>query len=307
MRKLQRVMTLLICLMTAVFVMPVSAENYSEIETWRAGAVTIEYEGEGTTFDLYQIADVDKNVNFTVNEKYSKYMPSVFDGFDHSAEEWQTIAEALAEAINDDGLTADFEGKITDGKHLIKNIPLGLYLMVGDSVTIGRTIYHPIPTFVMVPQWSNGAWVYQFACEPKKWTETLPDPSDDTVNYSVKKVWVNDSEAVRPKEITVAVYKGNRQSFTVVLNKENNWSYSWSDVKDGIAYSVKEVSIPDGYSLVSTKSGAEFTMKNVYQGKKPDEEAPNTGDTLLVDELLVILAVSLLSAVAASYMLHRKS
>jgi LPXTG-motif cell wall-anchored protein len=89
---------------------------------------------------------------------------------------------------------------------------------------------------------------------------------------SVIKEWDdnNNSAGLRPDSIKVQLYaNGLLTGKAVTLNSANNWQYTWSGlVKNAkgsrIAYTVKEVSIPDGYRGITTVNGNDIVIKNVY-------------------------------------------
>ncbi|KZT96068.1 Alcohol dehydrogenase [Lactiplantibacillus plantarum] len=89
---------------------------------------------------------------------------------------------------------------------------------------------------------------------------------------SVIKEWDdnNNSARLRPDSIKVQLYaNGLLTGKAVTLNSANNWQYTWSGlVKNAkgsrIAYTVKEVSIPNGYRGITTVNGNDIVIKNVY-------------------------------------------
>ena len=89
---------------------------------------------------------------------------------------------------------------------------------------------------------------------------------------SVIKEWDdnNNSARLRPDSIKVQLYaNGLLTGKAVTLNSANNWQYTWSGlVKNAkgsrIAYTVKEVSIPNGYRCITTVNGNDIVIKNVY-------------------------------------------
>ena len=96
-------------------------------------------------------------------------------------------------------------------------------------------------------------------------------------DHSVKKVWedANDQDGVRPESIQVQLYADNTAfGDAVTLNDANSWSYSWKDLDDmsagqKITYTVKEVSVPEGYTLVSTVTEDNVTtITNSYAPEK---------------------------------------
>ena len=89
---------------------------------------------------------------------------------------------------------------------------------------------------------------------------------------SVIKEWDdnNNSARLRPDSIKVQLYaNGLLTGKAVTLNSANNWQYTWSGlVKNAkgsrIAYTVKEVSIPNGYRGITTVNGNDIVIKNIY-------------------------------------------
>ena len=87
------------------------------------------------------------------------------------------------------------------------------------------------------------------------------DPNKESfVEVQVKKEWVGDSEATRPQHVIVQLEREDGTALgTVTLNAENDWFYSFptiptdssSDVK--LAYTVKELIVPDGYEVKVSK------------------------------------------------------
>ena len=89
---------------------------------------------------------------------------------------------------------------------------------------------------------------------------------------SVIKEWDdnNNCAGLRPDSIKVQLYaNGLLTGKAVTLNSANNWQYTWSGlVKNAkgsrIAYTVKEVSIPNGYRGITTVNGNDIVIKNIY-------------------------------------------
>ena len=89
---------------------------------------------------------------------------------------------------------------------------------------------------------------------------------------SVIKEWDdnNNSARLRPDSIKVQLYaNGLLTGKAVTLNSANNWQYTWSGlVKNAkgsrITYTVKEVSIPNGYRGITTVNGNDIVIKNIY-------------------------------------------
>ena len=279
----------------------VSAEEYPPVDISKNGTITVSYEGEGASFKLYHLADITSEGKFVRDVKYKDL---VSDELERTESQWNEFALESAEKIKAAQTEPEYDFEIKDGKAVLNDVRLGLYLMLGESVTIDKWTYKPIPTLVMVPQWDGTDWIYDVETEPKKELEPVPTtpPADKTIDYSVIKKWANDNETVRPKEVRVSIKKGNSVVKTVVLNSDNNWSYSWSDKDDGIAYSVSE-QIPEKYSPVYSHNAHEFTITNVYQETPPPV---NTGDTTNSDVWLAILVGSILGVLIAGTVLLKE-
>lgn len=305
MRQIRRTIRL-ISILFALFVMAstvYASSEYPPIDKNQTGNLTIIYEGEGAVFQLYRIADVSESAEFILNPEYAAYSPDPISSLALTEQGWSDLAEALGTSLRNDQKSAEYTVTIQNGKANLSGIPLGLYLLLGDPVTRDNVTYHPIPTFIMVPEWGDGQWLYAFEAEPKKWKETIPspEPSSKPISYSVRKEWKGDNSSIRPREITAAIYQGDHQVKTVVLNESNNWCYTWSDAEGGEPYSVRELNIPDHYSLVMTGTDTEFVLLNVYQGKPP--YSPGTGDFHDTDMTLVVFIIAMSAVLSAGAVL----
>ncbi|MCD7840751.1 MAG: Cna B-type domain-containing protein [Erysipelotrichaceae bacterium] len=89
---------------------------------------------------------------------------------------------------------------------------------------------------------------------------------------TVVKAWddSNDKDGIRPESVTVTLLKnGEATDQTIILNADNNWEASFTDLdvySNGVAieYSVEEVSV-DGYTSEITGSMSEgFVITNTH-------------------------------------------
>lgn len=90
---------------------------------------------------------------------------------------------------------------------------------------------------------------------------------------TVVKKWedAEDRDRKRPDSVQVQLF-ANEKAYgnPVTLKADNNWSYTWEHlsklaVNSGeIDYSVKEVTLPDGYSAAIEKDGTTITITNSY-------------------------------------------
>ena len=114
-------------------------------------------------------------------------------------------------------------------------------------------------------------------------------------DVEVIKVWVNDSESLRPIDgITVRLYADNVEKDVQVL-KNPNWSYKWIGLnkynKDGslIVYTVSEDEVANYYTIIDG-----FTITNTYKYTtiKVDKNWDNTPESKRVNVIVKIKSVT---------------
>ena len=144
--------------------------------------------------------------------------------------------------------------------------------------------------------------------DDKKSTDSNDDKvsegSDDVkqVNsFEIKKIWDdnNDKQGKRPKSVSVSVTINNDPRDPYVLNEENGWKTTVTDVDDGSSIEIKEETV-DGYtSKVEGNFEKGYTITNTLDDqdqnstdpKDPDEptgDGDNSKDTTKVKETKVI-------------------
>ena len=96
----------------------------------------------------------------------------------------------------------------------------------------------------------------------------------ESTSVSVTKKWSdnNDQDGVRPSSVTVQLYAdGKASGDPVTLNEANSWKHTWSGLDKNaagkaIAYTVKEVSVPNGYtSAVTGDASSGYTVTNTHK------------------------------------------
>lgn len=131
--------------------------------------------------------------------------------------------------------------------------------------------------FTNLPKYENGKEIEYRITEDyvEGYTTTIDNYNitnkhiPETTQKTVTKVWEdgNDTDKIRPDEITVELYKiNNGQEETVEtrkLDSSNNWTYTWNKLpkkSDGkvIVYGVKEITSIEGYET-------EYTAKDYSQ------------------------------------------
>ena len=96
----------------------------------------------------------------------------------------------------------------------------------------------------------------------------------EKTSVSASKVWSDndDQDGVRPSSVTVQLYaNGKASGDPVTLDAANSWKHTWSDLAKNaagkaIVYTVKEVSIPEGYTSETAGDAASgFIITNKHK------------------------------------------
>ena len=283
----KKLLSLLLCMICVFMLLPVQVFAAGAIDTDRDVSLTIQYAHNktpvsGVQFDLYRVADVDVYAQFTLTGDFKKYPVSVND---LTSATWKTLAETLSAYADRDKLTPLDSGK-TDAKGMLtfpnqkSSLKPGLYLVVGRQLVQGGYTYTTEPFLVSLPNLDNASdiWTYDVTVTPKHTrTENPPTPDDRTIERKVLKVWKDDVEQSRPKEVIVQLLKDGAVYDTVTLNAANNWRYTWEKLpeynKDGskVVWSVVEKELED-YTVLITQEGVTFTVTNTYSPDEPGDD-----------------------------------
>ncbi len=143
------------------------------------------------------------------------------------------------------------------------NVPAGYtasYSTVGSMTTITNTKQEIIPTPTPTPE-PTPTPTPGPTPTPTPTPTPAPDPGDQ-LNLTVRKVWSSDEAKNRPDCVTVTLYNGEAVYDSVVLNAENNWTYTWDDPDAYGNWQVIETNIPKGYVPSYSVSGDVVTITN---------------------------------------------
>ena len=283
----KKLLSLLLCMICVFMLLPVQVFAAGAIDTDRDVSLTIQYAHNktpvsGVQFDLYRVADVDEYAEFTLTGDFKKY-PVQVNGL--TAETWKTLAETLSAYADRDKLTPLDSGK-TDAKGMLtfpnqkSSLKPGLYLVAGRQLVQNGYTYTTEPFLVSLPNLDTKSdiWTYDVTVTPKHTrTENPPTPDDRTIERKVLKVWKDDVEQSRPKEVIVQLLKDGAVYDTVTLNAANNWRYTWEKLpeynKDGskVVWSIVEKELED-YTVLITRDGITFTVTNTYSPNEPGDD-----------------------------------
>ena len=207
---------------------------------------------------LYRVADV----NYKLVDAFSHYSIDL-------KQDVQGAANALENRILMDGIEAD-ACVISDsvGNASFTGLESGIYLVVGKEVFQDGVFYMPQVSLVSLSGDLSVDLKYETSVKPSR--------------IHVLKVWKRDNKKSRPKSIEVCLLRSDGIVVDrVVLNSDNQWTYTWDNLSTSYTYSVMETSVPSGYKESCTREKDTIVLTNTgsdkYRVEKKDEVLPNSG------------------------------
>lgn len=292
MKRFNTISYICIVMMICIIVSSVGASVHAadKIDVDKASSLTIQYgysseKISNLEVNVYKLADVDAEGTFALKD--------VFKGYDidvnnvSSQTEWNKIASTFASYAVADNIKADHTA-ITDSYGIISvsGLKPGMYLTREVSVKSGDRVVRFESFITVIPyRDANGSYNYNVTVYPKADSYT---PEPDEVKYNVIKIWKDSgNEKYRPSEIKIEILKNSQHVSYEILNKENNWSYSWYAADDGSTWDVVEYSKPDSYQAKIIKKGNTITITNTFiannsKGDETDGKGPKTGDIISI-------------------------
>lgn len=268
-----------------------TAYCFDLLDTNAVTSLEIKYKYEdtdiiGAEFKLYKVAEVSSDVRYTATEQFAKYSVS----FDMREDGGRALAQTLAAYANrDDIIPVGTDTTDADGRVKFSGLKTGLYLANSPTYRFGGYDYMPEPFLVCLPDYEDNKWINDVSASPKVSREKVPTsgggggtPSvTPKTDIGVLKVWEEDNEEERPESVEVELLRNGIVYHRAVLNKDNNWHYTWNDLPDYGTYEVTEKNVPESYKVSVTREGDVFVVKNTGPGtpEEPSTEAPTEAVT----------------------------
>lgn len=227
----------------------------------------------GEEWNIYKVAELQDDGTCELYGDFTQY-PVSFE--DVSASALTDAAKTLENYIVLDGVAPYASGVSDDnGDVLFSEIPDGVYLLLGKRIEKDGVIYSSIPFIVTVAYEGDGETMELLAYPKYAVMSTSSDGE-----YSVVKRFGN--KAAEPKDpdafVTVEIYCDGELYDTVILNAENNWTYSW-ECDDYYEWRVKEIDVPTDCYVKYGREGAVLTIVNTSKKELPDVEIVTTTAT----------------------------
>ena len=278
MKLLKHVLAFVLCcvLLLSFSVVFASAEPVDET---RSCSLTIKanYNGtpvEGMTFSLYRVGAVTGNTpDFSLTEPYGSYP---IDPANMDTSSWDDLAMTLRSVVRANEIGADFACTTqADGTASASGLPCGLYLVIGDRITIEKKVYESTPFLVSLPTITNGYLDYAPVALPKLSRSNLK-----LVNIRVLKIWddwwyTED----RPTSVTVHLYCDGQEVDSVVLSERCSWRCEWTELSGEKEWTISEDYVKD-YTVTIRQNGDRYMITNRYDKPAPDGFYPSPAVTL---------------------------
>ncbi len=266
-------------LLSLIFVFIFAATVFAAVDTSKKTSLTVRYSYDkvsidGAKFGMYRVADISSGGRFSLAAPFNKYQVS-FD--DIAKDEGRALAETLAGYVQRDAISP-LKTAVTDkdGVFTVSELATGMYLVIGDDLEKGNYTYMAEPFLISLPNYVADQWTYDVTALPKSDRKENPvtPPSEKYVSVTVRKVWVDDTAAVRPSSIKVQLLKDDSVYDTAELNAAGQWSHTWDKLPEDATYRVTEANVPNGYTVSVDRDGNKIDIINKYEKK----DTPPGGD-----------------------------
>ena len=79
---------------------------------------------------------------------------------------------------------------------------------------------------------------------------------------NMDKVWNTDETSKVPDSVTVQLLRNGSVVKTATLNTQNQWQVTFPDMPESDDYSVREINIPQGFTVTYAQNGYSYTVTN---------------------------------------------
>ena len=202
----------------------------------------------GAELSVYYVAtamlDADGNLIYDYTEDFKQFDTAIDD---------TSLAEKLDTFVSQHSVPSTKMTTNSEGTALCNELPLGLYFVKQTGAVEG---FAPCtPFLVTVPNEKNGEYVYEVNASPKTEVARL-------TSITIKKVWNTDASTEAADRVTVQLLQNGNVVQTAILNAQNNWQVTYTDMPESDAYSIKEVDVPKGFTATYQQKGYVFTVTN---------------------------------------------
>jgi hypothetical protein len=239
-------------LLLLTFSYTVFAEEFDQSKTGSISVTLIEQKQNepivGAELSVYYVAtvvmDADGNLIYDYTENFEQFDTAMDD---------TALATKLDAFVSQHSVPSTKMTTNAAGTALSNALPLGLYFVKQTGAVEG---FAPCtPFLVTVPNEKNGEYVYEVNASPKTEVARL-------TSITIKKVWNTDASTEATDRVTIQLLKNGNVVKTAILDAQNNWQVTYTDMPESDAYSIKEVDVPKGFTATYKQNGYVFTVTN---------------------------------------------
>ena len=238
-------------------------------------------------FYLHRVAELDTgssadNLSYTPVGAFADYDVDLTGlDFTGNAQRLTDLAGTLtAYAVRDKIEPLKTGDTDSTGELLFTNLEPGLYLVWGDTLKVDENgeEWQYTPQAMLIPfPYPDGDGGWSKNVEIKVKYERKSSYTLDYVDITVRKVW--DGNVEHPAYIVAEIIRNGTVIGNAVLNEENNWQFTWTDLEAEFDWQVLEESVPDGYTVSINQDGYLFTITNTHESVNPTPSpAPTPSD-----------------------------
>lgn len=268
---------ILLLIMCFAALCPPRVQAVTPLEPDAEASLTLHYQKDGAAFadlkvGIYRVAEAFPDGSFQLIEPFASYPLNIYDI--SMQEQWSQVAQTIYSCIVSLPKNPDREMATDEnGTVCFAELDTGLYFVreVVAENNNGVFTFNQFMVYVPTPQ-QDGTYDYNVEANPKC-TNFIPKDQ-----YSVTKLWQDGGDQqLRPKEVTVDIYRDGVLYETQILSADTNWSYTWYvSSEDRGKWAVAERTVPDNYKVTVQQNGSHFSVINTHQ-TTPD--IPQTGDS----------------------------
>ena len=244
-----------LCIALLLVMASVIGASAEAFEPEKTGSITVtlaeQYEKApivGAELCVYYIATVSVNAEGNLSYSYTEDFAGTGIPLDDP-----DLASKLAGYLSENDIPVFRLYTNPEGTASCDNLPLGLYFVLQTNEVEG---FAPCtPFLVTVPATSSEGYVYEVNATPKTEVAKLTD-------IIIIKVWNTDDSAKATDSVTVQLLRDGNLVATAILNDENNWQTTYTNMPESDAYSIIEVDVPKGFTATYKQSGYVFTVIN---------------------------------------------
>ena len=202
----------------------------------------------GAELSLYYVATVIMDENGNLIYDYTNDFKQLDCAIDDAE-----LATKLDSFVSQHSIPSVKTTTNINGTAMCAELPLGLYFIKQTGAVEG---FAPCtPFLVTVPNEKDGEYLYDVNASPKTEVTRL-------TSITIKKVWNTDKSTEAEDSVTVQLLRNGNVIKTAILNVQNNWQITYSDMPESDAYSIKEVDVPKGFTATYQQKGYVFTVTN---------------------------------------------